>query len=82
MPDITAVKQKENNRRHYITRLIGIGIAHSIVKEIQTIENAVSFLKQEDKPKEDKDLIVNYALQTFTVEGKPEIARKFFMAWS
>lgn len=81
MVDISTVKQTENNRRHYITRFVGIGIAHSIVKGIQTITDAISFLRQENESKENKDLIVNYALQTFTAEGKPELAREFFMSW-
>lgn len=78
MVDITTVKQKENNKQHYVARLMGIGFAHSISIGLQTVKEVIVALKES---KEDTALIVDYMLKTFAAEDKPNLSKQFLAAY-
>lgn len=76
-----SVEQEENNKQHYIVRLIGMGLAHSVCIGLQTVEDLAVYLKSDIKQQEDRALIIHYMFRTFTAEKRPDLVDRFLLLW-
>lgn len=79
MFDAESVEQEKNSKQHYIARLIGMGLAHSVCIELQTVEDLVAYLKSDIKQQEGRALITHYMFRTFTAEKRPDLVDKFLL---
>lgn len=81
MFNVGSVEQEKNSKQHYIARLIGMGLAHSVCIGLQTAEDIVVYLRSDIKQQEDRALIIHYMFRTFAAEKRHDLVDKFLLLW-